>query len=237
MRASKWRFLRPSGFGLALLITAFSALVSTRPAAGITGTEVIDRMQESFAKAKTFSARFEKQLYWAVLDKNLSQKGRIYTRKPGQFRVELDGSLVVADGQTVWVYTEKNEQVIVGPYDEELSTPWEILIDYAESFSPLAVTETKLAGRNCYLVTLEPKKSDDPHAGDRGQVVRLKVWVDKKRWHLLQVEELKANDDVLTYTLEDHRAGKKLEEDLFVFEPPDGVQVIDRRPTGAHTGE
>ena len=63
------------------------------------------------------------------------------------------------------------------------------------------------------------------------------IWVDKKRWHLLQVEELKANDDVLTYTLEDHRAGKKLEEDLFAFEPPDGVQVIDRRPTGAHRGE
>ena len=59
-------------------------------------------MQESFAKAKTFSARFEKQLYWAVLDKTLSQKGRIYTRKPGKFRVEVEGgSVEVADGAGV----------------------------------------------------------------------------------------------------------------------------------------
>lgn len=215
---------------LVLLIAAFSAAVSARPGAAITGAEVIDRMQESFAKAKTFSARFEKQFYWAVLDKKASQKGRIYTRKPGRFRVEVeDGIVVVADGQAIWVYTEKNEQVIVSPYDGELSTPWEILVDYTESFSPLAVAETKLAGRGCYLVTLGPKESDDLHAATRGQVVRMKVWVDKKRWYLLRVEELEANDDVRTYILEDHRSGKKLEDDLFVFEPPDGVEVIDRR--------
>ena len=231
MRVIGGPFLRTSGFGLALVIAVFSALVPTRPAAGITGAEAIDRMQESFAKAKTFSARFEKQFYWAVLDKKHSQKGRIYTRRPGQFRVEVeDGSLVVADGQAIWVYTEKNEQVIVGPYDEELATPWEILVDYAESFSPLAVAETKLGGRNCYLVTLGPTEGDDdPRVAGRGQVVRMKVWIDKKRWYLLRVEELEANDDVKTYILEDHRAGKKLKEDLFLFEPPDGVEVIDRR--------
>ena len=80
------------------------------------------------------------------------------------------------------------------------------------------------------LEPLEPMGSDDSHPGTRGQVVRMKVWIDKKRWHLLKVEELEANDDVRTYILEDHRAGKKLEEDLFEFEPPDGVEVIDRRP-------
>ena len=231
-RGSGWSCPRPTDFSFILLI-ALSGLAPARPAGGISGAEVIDRMQESFAKAKTFSARFEKQLYWAVLDKTLSQKGRIYTRKPGKFRVEVDGgSVVVADGAAIWVYTEKNEQVIVGPYDGELSTPWEIVINYAESFSPLAVAETKLAGHDCYLVTLEPKERE-ASVGVKGQVVRMKVWVDKKRWYLLRVEELEANGDVRTYTLDDHRAGKKLKEGLFSFEPPDGVEVIDRRlPVG-----
>ena len=44
------------------------------------------------------------------------------------------------------------------------------------------------------------------------------------------VEIAAAYDDARTYILKDHRAGKKLDDDLFVFEPPDGVEVIDRRP-------
>ena len=74
------------------------SLILFSPAEAITGAEVIERMQKRFAKAKTFSARFEKRFYWAVLGKELTQSGRIYTRKPGQFRVEVEGDLVVADG-------------------------------------------------------------------------------------------------------------------------------------------
>ena len=188
-------------------------------------------MRNNFAKAKTYSAKFEKRFYWAVLDKNLSQKGKLYTRKPGQFRLEVeDGNVVVADGSAIWAYTEKNEQVVVSPYDRELPTPWEILVEYTESFSPLAVVETALEGRPCYLITLEPKAGVVPQPTAGLQVVRMKVWVDKKRWHLLKVEQLEANDDLRTYILKDHRAGKKLDDDLFVFDPPDGVEVIDRRP-------
>ena len=65
-------------------------------APAITGAEVIERMQERFADAKSYEARFEKQFYWAVLDKSMSREGRIYTRRPGQFRVEVDDGDLVA---------------------------------------------------------------------------------------------------------------------------------------------
>ena len=95
------------------------------PARAITGAEVIERMEERFAKAKTYSATFEKKFFWSVLDRNMSREGRIFTRRPRQFRVEVeDGDLVIADGEAIWVYNKANQQVIVAPYEDELRTPW-----------------------------------------------------------------------------------------------------------------
>lgn len=200
------------------------------PAQAITGGEVIERMQRSFDKARTLSVRFEKRFHWAVLDRQLVRHGQLYTRRPGQFRVEVEGGdLVVADGQTIWAYSGENAQVVVSPYEGALRTPWEILVEYADSFAPVAVEETEVDGRDCYLVTLRPRPGAAYTAGG-AQVKRMRIWVDGKKWHLLQVEQLEANDDVRTYVLKGHRTNKKLDDGLFQYEPSAGVEVIDRRP-------
>ncbi|MDE2810993.1 MAG: hypothetical protein OXN90_21465, partial [Gemmatimonadota bacterium] len=49
---------------------------------GQSGEEIIARVQKRLSSYKTFSARFEKQFYWAVLDKYRSREGRIYLRRP-----------------------------------------------------------------------------------------------------------------------------------------------------------
>jgi chaperone LolA len=201
-------------------------LLLPMPALAITGAEVIERMQERFADAKSYEARFEKQFYWAVLDKSLSREGHIYTRRPGQFRVQVeDGDLVVADGSTIWAYNKANDQVIVSHYQVELRTPWEILVQYTEGYRPVAVKESKLDGQDAYELTLQPR--DDVPAHLRLQ--RMRVWVERKEWHLLRVEQVEANDDVRTYILRDHRKNKKLKDELFEFHPPDGAQIIDQR--------
>ena len=214
---------------LPALLACLLAL-SAAPAAAVNGAEVIERMQKRLAKSKSFSARFEKRFYWAVLDKRLTQKGRIYTRKPGKFRVEVGEDLVVADGRSIWAYTEQNRQVIVSDYDAGLQTPWEILVDYTESFTPVSILETELSGRSCYAVVLQPLRQGT--AGEGGRIERMEVWVDKRRWHLLQIEQLEENGDLRTYLLEDHKLDKKLDDDLFLFEAPPGVDVIDRRTYG-----
>ena len=193
----------------------------------ITGAQVIDKMRKSFARYKTFSASFEKQFYWAVLDQSSSLEGKIYTRRPDHFRVEAgDGNLVVADGETIWSYVPQNEQVIVGSYQGGLKTPWEILVDYTDRYVTVAVEEVRLGRRNCYLLALEPRA---PNA----YVSRMKIWVERNHWHLLKVEQIEANDNVTTYILEDHKTNRNLDDKLFRFESPAGVEVIDRRDAGA----
>jgi len=197
------------------------------PVHSITGSEVIERMQKKFAKSETFSAKFEKRFYWAVLDKHLTQSGNIYTRKPGQFRVEVEGDLIIADGKSIWSYTKDNNQVIVSDYDTEFLTPWEILVDYSQTFDPVSVAQAKLSGQSCYTIVLKPQNETSTVEGQKVQW--MKIWVDKKHWYLLQVEQLEANEDLRTYILKDHRVDKKLNNELFFFDDIDGVDVIDRR--------
>ena len=199
------------------------------PALGhaITGAEVIERMQDRFADAKSYEARFEKQFYWAVLDKSMSRAGRIYTRRQGQFRVEVeDGDLIVADGKTIWAYNKANDQVIVSSYKGELRTPWEILVQYTEGYQPIAVKEVKLDGQQVYELTLQPRENMPVHL----RLKRMRIWVTRKDWHLLRVEQVEANDDVRTYVLSGHRVNKKIEDELFEFKPPEGAQIVDQRP-------
>ena len=197
------------------------------PAAAVTGDEIMERVRDRFARARTYEARFEKRFYWAVLDKHATRQGRIYTHRPGRFRVQLEGGdLVVADGESIWAYSKTNEQVIVSPYDGGvLRTPWEVLVEYADGYRVVAVERTDLDGREVYMLTLQPTEEVPPALRLR----RMRLWVEDRGWRLLRIEQVEPNDDVSTFILSGHRRDGRLDDDLFRFTPPEGTEIIDRR--------
>jgi len=194
-------------------------------ARAMTGGEIVEKVQKKLNEYKSFSAAFEKQFYWAALDRSRSREGYLYMRHPGHFRVELDnGDAMVADGQNVWSYVKRNRQVVVSSYDGELRTPWQIFADYSDNYIPLAVEEIKLSGRSSYMLILGSANQSEVRS--RRQ---MKVWVDKKKWWLMQIETVEDNGDITTYKLKNHKENKKIKDDVFAFEVPKGVDVIDRR--------
>ena len=199
-------------------------LLAPHPAAGISGGEIIAEVQKRLSDYKTFSARFEKQFYWAVLDKRRNREGRIFLRRPDRFRIELQGGdVVVADGQSIWSYAKRTGQVVVSPYEGEVQTPWEVFFDYSDRYTPIVVEESELNGRSCYMLVLAPDN-------ERSMVEQMRVWIDRKKWLLLQVEQREANGNLTTYLLRDHRTNKKIDDEVFAFEVPEGVEILDRRP-------
>lgn len=207
-----------------LIAVVLSCVYSiTSPSLAITGGEIIEKVQQRLDGYKTFTADFEKQFYWAALDKSLSREGAIYLRSPGHFRIDLDnGDAVVANGRAIWSYVERNKQVVISPYEGELRTPWQVFISYAERFVPLAVEETKLGGRSCYMLVLQPQN-------EASTTRQMKIWVDRKKWWLLKVETLETNEDITTYVLKEHRANKKIDDSIFSFKIPQGSNIVDRR--------
>ena len=212
-----------------LWAAVLAALVWPGRAPAVTAGEVIERMRDRFARARTYEARFEKRFYWAVQDKHLSRQGHLYTRRPGRFRVQLeDGDLVVADGESIWAYSKANEQVVVTAYDGVvMRTPWEVLVDYADGYRPVAVERVDLDGREVYRLTLQPMEDVSPAL----RLKRMRLWVEERGWRLLRIEQVDTNDDVSTYILSGHRRDGRLDDDLFRFTPPEGTRIIDRRPS------
>jgi chaperone LolA len=210
-----------------LLLGLFAAVpAGAVPAPAITGAAVMQLAQTRLARCRTISSSFEKRFYWAALDRTTTYHGKLYLRRPDCFRVEVDdGSLIVADGATVWVYNRRNGQAIANPYHGEVLTPWDILADFQSTQVPDSVASAALGGRACHLLTLVPRQGD-------GSLLRTRVWIGQRDSLLLQVEQVDLNEDVTTYTLKNHRANAALNDRLFRFVPPAGTQIIDRR-TGA----
>lgn len=213
---------------VALVVSALlGALAGPVPSAAVTAREVVDQVQARLNEHRTLSARFEKHFYWAALDKRSTSQGRVYLERPSRFRVEIaDGDVVVADGKAIWSYSPGNNQVVVSPYQGEIRTPWEMLLDYTEGLAPVAVEEAELGRRACYLVTLQPQASGSVVTG-------MKVWVERATWLVQQVEQTEANDNVTTYVLLDQKTNTRLRDDLFRFRPPAGAEIVDRRGTGS----
>ena len=189
----------------------------------LTGGEIVERLQDRLEGYKTFSMDFEKEFYWAALDKTRSRTGKIYMQNPNQFRVGLDnGDTMVADGFTVWSYVDRNKQVIISDYGGDLRNPWQVFVDYSDDFLPTGVEETKIAGRSAYMLSMRERLSNT-------QGRWLKIWVDKKKWWLLQIEYVEENGDITTYRLKEHKVNKKIRSGSFSFAIPEGAEVLDRR--------
>jgi outer membrane lipoprotein-sorting protein len=191
----------------------------------LTGNEIVEKLQGQLREYTTFSMVFEKEFYWAALDKTRSRKGKVDIQNPNQFRVQLDnGDVMVADGFTVWSYIEHNKQVIVSDYDSGSSNPWQVFVDYSSIFVPTVVEETKIGGRSAYMLSMQERPTNQ-----QGRL--LKIWVDKKKWWLLQIESIESNGDVTTFRIKDHKVNKKNQPGKFSFVIPDSIEVLDRRYT------
>ena len=130
--------------------------------------------------------------------------------------------MVVADGEAVWSYVVHNGQVVISPYEAQIKTPWEVFFDYTERYVPIAVEESELGGRRCYLLVMEPEN-------ESSVIEQMRVWVEPRRWFLLQVEQREANGNRTAYVLREHRVNRRISDEVFAFEVPEGVEVLDTR--------
>ena len=216
-----WTWISLRILVLGVLVLMFGFPVSVR---AITGQEIVRRIQERFKEFKDFSSDFHQEFYWKLVEKTQGFRGKLYIKKPSKFRIENDKQVVVSDGKSIWIYSPENEQVIVDDYRklEDSSSPERLLFRYSERYVPKYLGEKRVLGKSCYLIELTPKQED-------AEFVQMKAWVDRKQWLTLKVECLDFNENMTTYTLSNVRIDSKLEDSLFRFVTPHGVDTVDMR--------
>jgi outer membrane lipoprotein carrier protein len=195
--------LRAAGLCLLLACTAASAEQPT------------EALRDFFAGLVTLQADFEQQ----VVDENgslqQSSQGHMWIMRPGRFRWDYEEPYrqqIVADGTRLWSYDEDLEQVTVQAAGKVLTATPAMLLSGEQPLEQVFTLET-----DGDSVRLLPKTDDS-------NITALNLYLEAG---LLQ--EITAQDsfsNTTTFRFSKLERNPSLPEDLFVFEPPAGADVV-----------
>ena len=169
---------------------------------------------------RSLHARFDQQLINADGLVEETSSGQLWIAHPNRFRWEYGGKfpeLVVADGEKVWLYDEMLEQVTIRQQSSLPSdSPLTLLTDLGQLDEQFDVREL---GDDSGLDLLE-LRARNPES----QFERVLLGLDDDRVILMIMEDVFGLRTEIRF--KDIERNPQLNEELFHFTPPEGVDVI-----------
>ncbi len=169
---------------------------------------------------KSLHARFDQLVINAdgLVEENSS--GQLWIAHPNRFRWEYGGKfpeLMVADGEKIWLYDEMLEQVTIRQQSSLTSdSPLTLLTDLGQLDGQYAVREL---GDDSGLDLLE-LRARNPES----QFERVLLGLDDDKVILMIMEDVFGLRTEIRF--KDIERNPQLNEELFHFTPPEGVDVI-----------
>lgn len=202
-----------------LNLKSFLFLLLFAPCAALAG-EGLDRLHRQVDAIQTLKARF----YQVVTDENGQVKqesdGWVYLARPGRFHWHYRSPFeqrIIADGERLWIYDPDLEQVTIKSLGNALETaPFWLLSGSGSVTDSYRVLELgDVYGREWLRL--------DPYA-EESQFTRIYLALGAER---IEVMELKDNFEQTTrIELIEAEINNKIDESLFNFQIPNGVDVI-----------
>ncbi len=184
--------------------------------------DIAKKMQEKWKEVEDYSG--VQSVTVTMNGKTSSAEYKFVFKKPNKIWM-LDKThdlLMVSNGKKLWSYDEKNKTVVVmnvSNFQAFSMNYSEIIKDILDKFDVKLLGEEKVAGRNCYVISLKPK------SGLINETI--KMWVDKTFWMPLKTElSMKGMKVVTEYKNLSINTG--VSDDLFEFKPPEGVKVVTK---------
>ena len=179
-----------------------------------------DQLAAFLDETVTLSAAFEQILLEVDGEPGEVSRGRFYLNRPGRFRWEYREpveQLVVGDGTRLWMYDQDLEQVTVRALDEGLAGTPAMLLSGEGSLEESFRLGASYEEDGLSWIELMPLAEPAEFQG-------LRVGLADG---LMRVMEVRDNlDQVSRIEFSDIARNTDLDEAMFRFEPPDGVDVI-----------
>lgn len=213
-RSAKWAMV-----GCAMLF-----LSGSRIAYAIVGEDIVRKVQSRYNKATGLSLRFERVFHWKLADKVQHFQGAFYLKKPDHFRLETTSQVIVTDGKTMWIYAPPNRQVLIKAYRKGsgMSGAEEVLNAFSKDYIPTYLRDERVKNHLCHVLLLRPREPGS-------YIQKVTVWVDPEIWFVRKVQYVDINGDTTTYDMISLEVDPKLDDKIFMFEIPKGVDVVDLR--------
>jgi outer membrane lipoprotein carrier protein len=207
-----------------ILIFAFLSLAATAHAE--TAEQLANRVQGVYDKVPSYMADFQQESILKATGQSSAAKGKVAFKKPGKMRWDYESPVsqaIISDGKTLWIYQPNDRQV---------------LVSNAEKFLKNRASITFLAGKGKLTEEFNVKLGKAPEAGVPGTVLelipkqpdasvsRVLLIVDPKTALVTETWVYDFLNNATRVRFTNAETGRKLNDALFVFTAPPGIDVI-----------
>ncbi len=197
-------------------------LVLTVPALGQDAVSLMD-VQKAYDALDGLRASFTQVISSDFAGDTTRIEGTVLL-SGNKYRVETPTQTVVTDGQTTWIYTPADSQVVVNDAEQDASTvtPETFLTASADRYEKRSSART--TRQNTPHVKLAVIAADSS-----SRFKQATLWVRRSDRVVTRMRAVDRNGSTLDLRLNDPVVNPPLEETTFTFTPPEGVEVIDLR--------
>jgi outer membrane lipoprotein carrier protein len=184
--------------------------------------KILKGVEDRYNRTLTLQITFAESL--TVQGRKRTEKGELYLRKPGKMRWEYTapaGKLFVSDGKVIWSYFADQKRAEKENFKEtdDMRAPLAFLLGRLNFDDEFKEYRTQPDGRNSLFITAIPKSDKLPYTE-----VTFLVSPDSVI-HYLSVKGQEGS--ATEFTFENERKNPQLNDALFHFTPPAGVEIID----------
>ncbi len=217
-----------------LLAMLGGALLATAAEGAPEGADpLVERLQARLESLRTLRGRFTQQLDAPGLGRSRTERGSFFFRKPAMMRWEYEEperKLAVTDGRTGWLYLPAERQAHRGRLADlgeggaaALLLSGKVRLAREFRARRLSIEEAGPQGfAGADVLEMVPLKRTEAFA-------RLVIAVDPARQLVRRLTAVGVEGDRMAFDFYDLVEDVPLSEDLFRFEAPEGVEVVDVR--------
>lgn len=141
-----------------------------------------------------------------------------------RYRVETPGQTVVTDGETTWIYSPADSQVVVddAAADEGPITPETFLDESAQQYEVTERRTQAVEGTPHVVLSLASTTSE-------ARFREASLWVRRSDRLVTRLRATDLNGATFDLRLRDLQVNPSLSDSTFSFRPPDDIEVVDLR--------
>lgn len=191
---------------------------------------LIELVAERYESEPTCRITFTQETYWALADTTVSVAGTLLLERPSHLSVSYeDGSAVVSDGDSLWVYAAATGQFFATEVAEEdvVIDPARLLRQYVPAPDDPLTDAGNPGGSDRKTLHMVP-------ATPTQEPARLEVTVDPKALLVTGIVARSRSGDFTTYRIKDTRFGVPTDASDFTLTLPPGAERLGGTGASAH---
>lgn len=209
------------------MTVAFFTLIFLKGVSFALGKEdLIDKVQRKYREINDYKAKFLQTVEYVALDKSQTNRGIVYFKKTGKMRWEYSSpqsQIIVMNPQRIWFYMVDEKQVMVESTEKAFSSriPMSLLSGASDLKKYFHVKSSekfkeKSHGVLFQLIPKEPIK----------EIGEIYISVDEETFFITDTFIVDKFQNITHIFLTDISVNMNLPDELFNFEVPPGVQVV-----------